>query len=259
MNRFSLITFALLIILSNEAPGAQRLLLVTGEFPPWTTETQELQGVFTEVVREAFAAENIEFDLKFLPWKRAQWFIQKGDAFAAFPYAKTPERHLEYRFSEPVMISVGRFFYNPAYISDPPDFKQLNDLKSYRIVGVYGYWYRKKFKEAGLNVDYVNTEIQQLLLISSGRFDLAPLDQVMANVLIKQHFPNNETLFEALPMSLNTSSLHLMVSQKYPESPKLLQQFNQGLATIRNNGIYRQILRRNGVELSPEYKALLGE
>jgi polar amino acid transport system substrate-binding protein len=259
--RKALVTFFTFLFLQDYRASCLavplQVTVAAGEFPPWTTETHDQQGIFSEIVRAAFTARKINIKLRFMPWQQTQQLINSGQVFAVFPYVKTPAREQTFLFSDPVMLSVSKLFYNPALHPEPPAIEHLQQLSNFRIVGAYGQWYQRPFKKAGLQVDYVNTELQQLSLISSGRFDLAPIDQVTANVLIKQNIPVSEAVFEAVSFPDNVTTQHMMISRIFPNAKLLLQEFNKGLTLIRSNGHYREILIRNSVDISEEYREFI--
>ncbi len=46
---------------------------------------------------------------------------------------------------------------------------------------------------------------------------------------------------------LTSRSLHVLFSKKDPATPELLAAFNAGLKEIKNNGVYENILIKQGV------------
>jgi polar amino acid transport system substrate-binding protein len=135
---------------SPSAQESKEVVLATGEWTPYVSETMEGYGAFAEIVSAAFKEMGVPVKYVFSPWKRAEGEVYAGEAFAAFPYIKTEERLKKYDYSDPVMPSTGVFFYMPNRQKSKITYEKLEDLKSYRVGGVLGYWYEEPFKQAGL-------------------------------------------------------------------------------------------------------------
>lgn len=86
---------------------AQSVIFNTGEWEPYTTTKPGGKGAVNEIVIAACSAGNIELDLRFFPWERCEQNVQKGAAFAAFPYRITEERSAKYYFSDVLITSRG--------------------------------------------------------------------------------------------------------------------------------------------------------
>lgn len=229
------------------AEEQDRVLLVTGEWPPYASEEMEQQGFFTTIISAAFRRMGREPDYEFMPWKRGVREVQHGRAFATFPYIITPERQENFDFSDPVVISTGRLFYHRPHLKQPPSFQQLSDLKPYRIGGILGYWYEKPFKEAGLDTYYVTTEAQSVQQLALGRVQLAAMEEWVGWAVINRLYPQQTHQFAMLPQPLNQDPVRLMVSRRYPEAQKLLQAFNQALGELKASGEHQRILERFGI------------
>ncbi len=164
----------------------REITLVTGEWSPYTSESIEGRGVFTEIVSAAFKEMGLKPVYIFLPWKRAEKMVQMGEVFAAFPYIMTDTREEMFDFSERVAFSTGRFFYCTKHFSQEIPYKTLSDLKPYKVGGVRGYWYETLFNKALLDTSYVNTEKQIIAMLYMNRVDLAPLDEWVGWHLIRK-------------------------------------------------------------------------
>jgi len=59
-------------------------------------------------------------------------------------------------------------------------------IKIIIIGGVLGYFYQKEFEKAGLNVEYVATDEQNLKKLLAGRIDIFPVAGITGVVFDKQ-------------------------------------------------------------------------
>lgn len=251
MEKLFLVCIFLVVLLSCVGDDVfaeeQEILLATGEWAPYTSKTMEGYGIFTEIVSAAFKEMGLRPKYVFAPWKRSELMVENGEVFAAFPFVISDERQKDFDFSERVAFSTGRFFYcTKRFVQEVP-YEMLNDLQQYFIGGVLGYWYEPLFKKAQLETHFVSSEKQLIMMLYSKRVDFAPLDELVGWQLIRQYYPQDTHLFKTLTKPLNLSSLHLLVSRKYPNAATLTKQFNAALERIHQKGIYQKIFSKHGV------------
>ena len=244
----TLLLCLLFSVSGNSFAQMKKITLATGEWAPYTSESSEGNGVFTEILSAVFEEMGVQPVYQFMPWKRAEWMVETGEVFAAFPYVVTEERQNVFDFSERVAFSTGRFFYCTQRFSEEIPYSTLADLRGYTIGGVRGYWYESLFKEAQLDTLFVNSEKQIIMMLQMNRVDFAPMDELVGWQLIRQLYPQDVELYRTLEKPLNQSSLHLLISRKYPGASALTRQFNAALERIRQKGVHRTILHRFGVQ-----------
>ncbi len=233
---------------TSPAPASSEVILTTGDWPPYVFETGNDKGPMVDIVMAAFKEVGITPKIVFYPWKRAEDEVRQGKAFAAFPYAITPARQEEFDFSEPMYVVKAKFFYNKKYHAAGVPFDKLEDLRNYKIGGLLGSWYEPNFKDAGLQMEYVDSMDKNIQKLALGRIDLTVDEENTNWYLIRKLFPNEADQFATLEKPLEqpgvVNDLSLMVSRSYPNSAELLKQFNTGLAAIRANGTFKQILEK---------------
>jgi len=245
-----------LIFLSSAIPGRaeDKIPLATGEWNPYTSAEIEGYGFFSEIVAAVFKEANIDITYNFYPWKRCAVYVKSGNVLAAFPYSITEQRKTYASFSDPVSEATTVFFYNRKKHNNPIDYKNIAELKQYTIVGVLGYYYADVFRKANLEVMYVTTEKKAIELIYHQRYDIFPLNNYVGWNLIKNLYPKDYQSFRTCKTPLDTTTLHLMVSKKYPNYENLIRKFNAALIMIKKKGIYQKILSRHAPDMSPERK-----
>ena len=226
----------LLFFAALPAYGQTVITMATGEWIPLSSENMENHGEFTHRVSRILQEMDIKPDYRFYPWTRCFDAVVKGRVWAAFPYAYTPERAEKVWYSEPLSCSRTYFFYyDAAGDREPPVFNKLVDLKPYRLGGVNGYYYEKRFKRAGLTVDYVNKEIYGLEKLIRGRIDLMAINERVARHLIHTHLGQYMDSFKFISPPLSENSLYLVVSKAFPGSRELLMKFNATLKKCIEN------------------------
>lgn len=220
------------------------ILLATGEWAPYASQSMEDLGVFTEIVSAAFHEMGMEPRYTFYPWKRAEQMVEKGEVLAAFPYKITTERKQMFDFSDPVMLTTGQLFYLKKNFPNGITYNTYKDLAPYKIGGVIGYWYETVFKQANLNVEYVPSDTQNIHKLYRNRIQLTVSDELVGWALIKSLYPQEISLFAVAEKPLNRDELRLMISREYPFAAKLTENFNAALVRLRKKGMVSKILEK---------------
>jgi polar amino acid transport system substrate-binding protein len=231
----------------NTLAQDNEIILATGEWEPYTSETLDQYGFFTEIVTAIITEMGYRPKYIFVPWKRAELMVKYGQAFATFPFIITDERKKDFDFSERIFRSRGLFFYTTKRFDNEVDFEELRDLKPYVIGGVLGYWYDSLFEKAHIEPHYVASEQQLIKMLYTKRVDLVPTDELVGWSIIRQLYPDDMDVFRTVDTPLNESSFHVMISKKYPHAKDLTEQFNLSLERIRLKKIYSKILEKYGV------------
>ncbi len=225
-----------------------KVKIATGEYPPFTTEALEDKGFFSAIVKAAFNEVGEEVEFSFLPWKRCEHLVKKGDYFAAIPYAKSEKREKEFDFSDEAYMSIELiYYYEPKNDLSSFNYSEYSDLKSFNIAGIHGYYYVDPMKKLGLKMDSTPNELMAFKKLIAGRVDIILMDQITGMSIIKKNFPNEGQNIKTVKNPSNSSNSFLMISRKYPKAKELTDKFNQGLKKIQENGIYDDILKRHNL------------
>jgi polar amino acid transport system substrate-binding protein len=236
----------------TDVPAASdEVLLVTGEFPPYTGEALEGGGLVTEIVTAVFAEMGRPVRVEYYPWGRIETMVENGEAWASFPYVPTEERQQRFLFSDNLLTTEESLFYYGDAMRDVT-FTEFADLQPYRVGVALGYWYIEPLEAAGVNTDPANDDLANLRKLQAGRIDLAPISYYVGQWLIQSNFPDDAASFGVLDTPLRVNLNMLIVSRTYPESEALLEQFNAGLAAIQENGVYQRIIERYAVNPGSE-------
>ncbi|MFC5696720.1 hypothetical protein ACFPU0_14260 [Pseudomonas sp. GCM10022186] len=115
------------------------------------------------------------------------------------------------------------------------------------IVKAYGYG--DEFLSA-TNFDRpeVSQILQNIKKLVLGRIDLTLEDETVARWIIKHNDPNLMQQIEFTHNSLSSQQMHVTSSLKNPRHQAIIDTFNKGLATIKANGTFDDILRENGLK-----------
>lgn len=235
-----LVLLASLLVVAHAAPVA----LTTGdEYPPFTSTKLPEGGMLTDVVRQAFREVGMETTLEWLPWKRGYLSTKIGKYDATFPYLSNAQRAQEMLFSEP-LYTVTR------YIWAKPDFKgdveNLNSFVGMHYCAPLGYAHLVLFepliKAGKLQVETPRDMVTCVKMVLVGRADFFTSNTLNGADAIKgiegQIVPSKNPV--------ERSTFHLIASRQKPESQKLIDDFNRGLASLKQRGALDQIIKRHG-------------
>ena len=226
----------------------QEILIATGEYPPYVSEHLENYGPLAQIVREVFSEMGYTVRFCFYPWIRGEERVRAGLAFGTFPYRSTPERRGNFNFSEPMYTVRARLFY---YVPNHPEgvvINSIDDLRNYRIGGMLGSWYNSYFHEAQVAIENVNSMELNFQKLRRGRIDLTIEEENSCWSIIRELYPEEVDNFRAIDSPIapeDPNNLCLMVSRSYPDSSRILNEFNEILQRMREAGRRREILENH--------------
>ncbi|MBX9296485.1 substrate-binding periplasmic protein [Chromobacterium piscinae] len=249
-----LLLSAIALSLACRAQAAEQTVdLATGEWPPYVSQQLPEQGVFAEIVREAFRRAGYQARMSFQSWPQTELLTKSGKAAAAFPYRPTPEREKDFDFSVPLMHSTSYLFYHKPHLPNPPQqFQSLDELRSYRIAIQLGYWYLPLFQRHRLNTLMTSDETNALRQLYLGHLDLVPMVLERGLYQIHHVFPGREKEFSYISTPLDKeTALALMFSRSYPQAAKIREDFGRALAQMEKDGSLKAIYQRHFPEATP--------
>ncbi|VEB40695.1 Bacterial extracellular solute-binding proteins, family 3 [Chromobacterium violaceum] len=227
--------------------------LASGEWPPYVSQQLPEQGVYTEIVREAFRRAGYQVRISFQSWPQTELLTKSGKAAAAFPYRPTPEREKDFDFSAPLMHSTSYLFYHKPHQPNPPQpFKSLDELRGYRVAIQLGYWYLPLFQRHRLNTLMTSDEVNALRQLYLGHLDLVPMVLERGLYQIHSVFPGREKEFGYIPTPLDKETpLALMFSRSYPQATRIRDDFGRALGQMEKDGSLNAIYQRNFPDTTP--------
>lgn len=236
------------LVLADDRPIESRTMRVAiGEWPPFVSENLEHYGLAARIVTEAFAAVGNDVDYRFYPWKRAYLETTQGDQDATAIWTKTPDREGEVLFSEPVLTANKVFFH-----LEGTDFEwnSIEDLDGYTVGATRGYGYGDAFDEAArsgrIDVEYVDSDLQNFRKLIRGRIDLFPMTEAVGYSILNTGFEDDQVAnVTRHPRPVQQAVFHLLFSKAVDGNEAMMERFNRGLAELRDNGRIERYLRES--------------
>ncbi len=251
---FKIILISLLLIISTlQSQSLKSLELVTGEWPPYTTSRIEGNGLITELVRAALQDMGYDPTFSFSPFFIAYELARKGTVTAAFPFFKNEERQKEMYFSDPLYEVTNVIFYNKNLNPNFNNIKNISELKNYMVGFVRSYSYSNVIKKAAVNSIEVKTEVTAFKLLMEGEIDLLPASKAVGRAIVDRHFGMIKHYLGIIPSLEYKETVHLIATKNKSSSRNFINRFNKSLQTIKEAGIYQEIIDMtlSGAAVSP--------
>lgn len=233
----------IVVSLAPSAAVSKTFTFLTVDFPPYYGKNLPGKGWVSEVAVAALKTQGYDVDVTFVPWTQAVKETKDGHHDALLGAYYTEERADLYYFSAPLaQVRTGLFKRKEADIS----FKELSELKGYKIGVVEGYATSKKFDSADyLNKVLVNNLDVGLKMLYEGALDLMADSQVVGKFRLKKVLEKRisgiSNRIEFIRPVLAMNKIYVAISKKAPNADVKLIEFNQGLRKIYLNGTFRKI------------------
>jgi len=265
MKWYRLFLFVLLFSLAPFSHGADSddtIQITTGHWPPYLDEQRPDGGFLAQIIREAFANEDIKAEFTFFPWSRALALVKTGNYQASAVWSCTKERRRDFLYSAPILPYQYVFYHRRKMAFD---WDSLSDLDGMAVGLTQDYSYGQTLSgsiDSGLvNADVTTSDLANFQKLLLGRIDLFPMDPVVGEAMIGEQLgPEARARLEFHPKALRNALYHLPFSRDDPEAGRLRRAFDRGLAKLRESGRYQEIIE-NALKAhsSPAAAAILEE
>jgi len=235
---------ATMALLAGGPVQAETIKLVTGnDYKPFTDESLPQGGMVTDLVRQAYEQAGYDVSFKFIPWKRAERAVLKGDAVATFPYVKTADRLKKYAYSEAVFVS------NVVPIVKAADaglITSYDDMKGKRSCYPLGWKLGIDKLDNMLDSDQIDTNRPREMascykMLEKGRIDFIPAEKATAMLDAEEALGTLDKIhFEEF--ILGSTPLHLIFDKGGETTQQEVDTFNKALQGIKDNGTYDKIV-----------------
>ncbi len=242
----------------NEKITGETIILSTGEYPPYNSESLLYKGLVPRIVTEAFRLAGVTVEYIFYPWKRAYIMSANGELDGTIQWLYSSDREADHYYSDAIMEERFVWFHLD---SEPFSWVDLNDLEGLIIGAVSGYTYTEEFYNAvdenRIQVDFASTSLQNISKLQYKRIQVFLENIDIGNHLLNTHFSAqtiNSITYHETPFISDNS--YLLLSRINPESRRLLELFNDGLKKLKENGHYEKYIQesRQGNYIQPEVK-----
>ncbi|MFC7420375.1 substrate-binding periplasmic protein [Iodobacter arcticus] len=229
--------------LSYGANDSIKIRLSNQEWAPYMGKGLADYGIFSRLVFEAFARENVQVTFEFYPNNRTLEVARKGVLDGSFGWAISAERQKNLLYTDPV-LSANMVFFERVNSKRP--WKKLSDLKDSRIGITLGNYYSDEFsqleKQKILKTDAAADDLTGFRKLIAGHIDLFPIDIEVGQYLLQQNFSaekREQVTWQKKAFWI--APMHVVIWNKHPRGKELIARFNSGLKKLKSSGDFQKI------------------
>ncbi len=234
---------AIAILLAITLPlysGATTIQVLTYEAPPFAIKKEDIiKGLLVEIVHEMFSRTNINYQLKFVPLKRALLSVERTPNQCIIPLARSQVREAKYQWISPVLVSRFGLFAHP---DDDIKIATMEDAKPY-VVGSYrGAGISEYLISQGFNVEMSSTNQQSFWKLQKKRVGLWASELINA----EHYMLTDQVMLE--PKLVFYTSLSGLAFNLGVNTHKILQ-LKLALVSMHRDGFISNLYQKYGLEL----------
>lgn len=236
------------ISLTAQAP---RLRIAFFDLPMVTTEKAVPNlghGVVYDLLEAAAKEASLEFAPEFYPLKRAAALFEAGEIPFIYgsPQDVGPQSGLDQGVLGwvPSFTLRTSFYYERSRLEKPERFQKVEDLKGLTIGVIRGYFLVPFYRQAGLVVQEQDYPVSSFQMLELGRLDVLEMGDLSGNQILVTNFAGKGARFGTLSFSGIQMTGGPTYRKADTEAAALARRYEAGLKAIRDNGTYRQIIRR---------------
>jgi len=237
------------------AVAADELVFVNDEAPycPYAICDHGKDGFVIEIVKAIYSAKGYSVTIKNVPWNRALWLVNQGEADAALDVLRESAPNLLYPKTE-----VAQF--NPVVFvlkTNPWRYEGVDSFRSVRLGLIQGYGYgderpdfAKYLASNPRKIDWVtgqNPLLRIFKMIELGRLDATMEDLVVANFVLMQA-GMQEKFKVAGQFGRTKVNAFVAFNPNKPNAQQLADMFDQGISELRRSGKLQAILATYGMK-----------
>ena len=244
MVNFKTIAIVLAIVACSALSHAESIHIVTEILPPWQTQhDNKIGGIATQVVKATLKEVGVDYDIKVYPWVRAYNLALQKENVLIYSIVRTQAREPLFKWVG-VIGSIREHFYRHAARHDI-QLQELNDARNYAVVAPRQDFRHQFLKKHNFKFYLVNNQAQALKMLVAGRGDLVLDDEITLSYELKQLNLNPDILQKVLFIPELSTDFEMAFSFKTRDA--LVEKFKQGLAAVKQKGIYSSIMNPHGI------------
>lgn len=233
-------------VFATEQNPDKSLSAVTVNWEPFYAESLPDGGLVSDIVRASFAHSGFDVTIKFVPWDRALDSSAKSEEDVLMGLWYAEERAKVYHYSKPFLAN-RIVFVKPA--TDNFEFNGVDSLHGKTVGTIRKYAYSQEFlDDPQIKKVPVSTLAANLKKVAKGRIDLTLDDEIVIKDLLNRELPELRDKLSFTRSALEEKSLYIASSRKHPRGEEIISAFNAGLAQIRADGTYDELLKKHGFQ-----------
>lgn len=228
------------------AYAEDKVTVAAFEYPPIYQNDKD-KGLSGDLVAESFKAVGIDTEFSFFPVKRMVQMVSTGQAvcgIGAAAFFDSPEVKPNVTVVAPLNYVSQVLFYNVKKYPQGIKFDRLADLADYRIGVLNGSGIHVFLtKEPSLKLETNSIHEGSAMQLQRGRIDLWAIVDLTGLMYMKKLFPDEAADYQ-YSKAFNIGDVSVACSNKLDPKGIYAAKFKEGLAAIKKNGIYMQIMAK---------------
>lgn len=239
--------FWLMALLSSFSWSESITLTAVGDpWPVLLNPEAENKGLIFELAREAFATQDYDLKIEFVPWSRAMSMIKQQRADLLIGAWYTAERNSYLLYSMPIFSSVLQFLKNK---NSSFEYLGLDSLEGLRVGTISSYQYDQGFLQNN-SIEKITSasllnNINNLII---GRIDLTVDDHYVLKHTLDKHIDNWQSKLSLVANPLTDKQIFIAANRTNPQSQAIIKAFNLGLVQLKKEGRYKKIIQSYNLE-----------
>lgn len=221
--------------------SAETIQLTSGtDYAPYVDPTLPMGGVVSEIVQQAFAAQGIDSNVEFLPWKRGYEAVKEGRFAATYPYVSTPDRRTEMLYSDPIYAVPSLLVFRKGH--ERP-FSGPQSLKGLTMCDPLGFALPASLAPA-IRAGDIKVERPMQLQLCAQMMARDRVDFLLASPCTYKYVVEPAVEMETVlgHEIVEANPLFLLMPRDNPHAADLIASFNKGLAQLKASGEWTRIV-----------------
>ncbi|MEY8199509.1 MAG: transporter substrate-binding domain-containing protein [Colwellia sp.] len=228
---------------------AEKLIIYTEEFPPFSyTESGEVIGASTEVIKAIMDKSGMDYQIKSYPWARSYAVVQQQKNAFIYSISRRESREALFQWVGEIVPSKQSVFALKSRTDISVE--SLNDLKKYKLGSSVNdaresYLFSKGFTKSDLKqiagADSYSINYKKL---KAKRIDLWPMPNAVAFHLVEQQNEDpTDVLRIVLPLTeISQKGYYFAASLK--TDPALVEKLSKTLESFKTSTEYQAIISK---------------
>lgn len=237
-----------------QSPLPPVVRLSTGDdYPPFATSSDPRGGAAVELVRAVFNELKQPIALDIEPWARGQERLNTQQIDGTFPYVPNPERLTIYRYSRPLASIRIRLFTRKGLPLANLPLSMMSGQMLCIARGTAPALPSQRLLDAQQAERVTGSDVTTCFkLLMAKRVDLVQTHEYLATRALTQLAESPDAVVPVGgddPRAFEETGLHFIVSKNSPYGEALIEAFDRGLAALRDNGRFAEILSHYGLTM----------
>jgi len=234
------------VSISGALAANEKIVVAAFEYPPIYQQGAD-KGLSGDIVVAAFKAANIDVELKFLPVLRMVKAVSEGETVCGIGGAvlfSAPEVAPKVSVSAVVQYVAQTFMYDVRRFPNGVPYSDIGDLTGHGI-GVLRGSGIMRFLEMSRSLNLVSNSFHEgsARQLQLGRIDFWAIVDLTGMMYMRKLFPDEAAHFKFTP-PFNRGDVSLVCSKKTDPDNAYREKFREGLAAIKANGTYMQLMAK---------------